>query len=93
MCVPLCNHNQTMPAICPLTVEVNGGFVLLALLIHSTKRVELKITAFVMSSQMKGFLYDLFQLLSIAQLLTAEIYTTKSILEGGVMEHTYKVHA
>jgi hypothetical protein len=42
---------------------------------------------------MKGFWYDLFQLFWIAQLLTAKIYTTKSILEGGVMEHTYEVHA
>jgi hypothetical protein len=64
------------------------GGLLLALLIHSTKRAES-----VISSQMKGFWYDLFQLFWIAQLLTAEIYTTKSMLEGGVMEHTYKVHA
>jgi hypothetical protein len=59
------------------------GGLLLALLIHSTKRAE-----FVISSQMKGFWYDLFQLFWIAQLLN----TTKSMLEGGVMEHTYKVH-
>lgn len=40
--------------------------------------------------KMKGFSYDMFQLFSIAQLLTAEIHTTKIIVEGGVMEHTYK---